>query len=148
MKQDESEIFKTKSGRIVYGGGGIMPDIFVAHDTTGYSDYYADIVSKNLINKFSFRFVDSRRSEMSTLATAAEIEAYLDRSNVLNLFYDYAQNNGVKRDYTLNEPARKQIKSVLYGTIIYDSLDMEDYVAFYNLTDITVQRAVQVLSEN
>jgi hypothetical protein len=85
---------------------------------------------------------------MSTLATAAEIEAYLDRSNVLNLFYDYAQNNGVKRDYTLNEPARKQIKSVLYGTIIYDSLDMEDYVAFYNLTDITVQRAVQVLSEN
>ena len=148
VKQDESEIFKTKSGRIVYGGGGIMPDIFVAHDTTGYSDYYADIVSKSLINKFSFRFVDSRRSELSTLATAAEIEAYLDRSNVLNLFYDYAQNNGVKRDYTLNEPARKQIKSVLYGTIIYDSLDMEDYVAFYNLTDITVQRAVQVLSEN
>ena len=147
VRQNESEVFTTKGGRTVYGGGGIMPDIFVPQDTTGYSEYYSEVVRKSLVNKFAFRFVDSHRSEISALKSASEIEAYLDRNNVLGQFYDFATRNGVKRSHNLSGPALKQMRTSLYGNIIYDSLDMEDYISFFNETDATVQRAVSILAE-
>lgn len=146
IKQNESEIFTTKGGRIVYGGGGIMPDIFVAQDTTGYSKYYSDVVRKSLINKFSFRYVDGHRKEFQELKTARDIEKYLDNQKVLSQFYDYAAKNGVKRDYSLSAPALKQMRTALYGNIIYDALDMQDYVSFFNLTDPAVLKAIEALN--
>ena len=145
IKQNEDEVYKTKGGRTVYGGGGIMPDIFVAQDTTGYSKYYSDVVRKSLINKYSFKYVDSNRAALAKYRTFSEIEAYLDADNVLNKFYDYAAKNGVKRDYSLTAPARKQMRTAVYGNIIYDALDMQDYIAFINQTDPTITKAVEAL---
>jgi carboxyl-terminal processing protease len=145
IKQNEDEVFKTKGGRTVYGGGGITPDIFVAQDTTGYSEYYANVVRKSLINKFSFKYVDSNRAALSKLKTYKEVEEYLDSDNVMRRFYDYAAGNGVKRDSRLTLPARRQMRTALYGNIIYDALDMQDYISFINLTDPTVTKAIEVL---
>ena len=122
-----------------------MPDIFVAQDTTGYSKYYSDVVRKSLINKFSFKYVDTNRAALAKLKTYAEIEQYLDADNALNKFYDYASKNGVKRDYSLSAPARRQMRTAVYGNIIYDALDMQDYIAFINVTDPTVIEAVKAL---
>ena len=99
IKQNEDEVYTTKGGRTVYGGGGIMPDVFVAQDTTGYSTYYSNVVRKSLINQYSFKYVDSRRSDFAGLKTYADVENYLDADNVLTKFYDYAAKNGVKRDH-------------------------------------------------
>ncbi|MBP5646208.1 MAG: peptidase S41, partial [Bacteroidaceae bacterium] len=88
-----------------------------------------------------------RRNEISALKSASEIEKYLDRNNVLGQFYDFAARNGVKSSHNLSGPALKQMRTSLYGNIIYDSLDMEDYISFFNETDATVQRAVSILSE-
>ena len=145
IKQNENEVFKTKGGRTVYGGGGIMPDIFVAQDTTGYSQYYSDVVRKSLVNKYSFKYVDDRRAEFSKFKTYSDIVDYLDADNVLSKFYDYAARNGVKRDNSLSAPARKQMRTYLYGNIIYDALDMQDYISFINLTDPTIDKAIEVL---
>ncbi len=145
IKQNEDEVYKTKGGRTVYGGGGIMPDIFVAQDTTGFSQYYSDVVRKSLINKYSFKYVDTNRAALAKYKTFSEIETYLDADNVLNKFYDYAAKNGVKRDYSLSAPARKQMRTAVYGNIIYDALDMQDYIAFINQTDPTIIKAVETL---
>ena len=145
IKQNEDEVYKTKGGRTVYGGGGIMPDVFVAQDTTGYSDYYSNVVRKSLVNKFSFKYVDGKRSDFSKLKTYSDIEEYLDADNVLSKFYEYAAKNGVKRDRSLTAPARRQMRTALYGNIIYDALDMQDYISFINLTDPTVSKAIEVL---
>ena len=66
---DESKIqfpdslkYKTMSGRTVYGGGGIYPDIFIADDTTGNSKYFTDLRIKDMFRKFSFEYVDNRLS--------------------------------------------------------------------------------------
>ena len=147
VRQNESEVFTTKGGRTVYGGGGIMPDIFVPQDTSGYSQYYAEVVRKSLVNKFAFRYVDSHRNDFSSFQSASEIAAFLDRNNVLSQFYDYASRNGVKSSHNLSGPALKQMRTTLYGNIIYDSLDMQDYISFFNETDVTVQRAISILSE-
>ncbi len=145
IKQNEDEVYTTKGGRTVYGGGGIMPDVFVAQDTTGYSTYYSNVVRKSLINQYSFKYVDSRRSDFAGLKTYADVENYLDADNVLTKFYDYAAKNGVKRDHSLSLPARKQMRTALYGNIIYDALDMQDYISFINLSDPAVTKAVEIL---
>lgn len=145
IKQNEDEVYTTKGGRTVYGGGGIMPDVFVAQDTTGYSVYYSNVVRKSLINQYSFKYVDSRRSDFAGLKTYADVENYLDADNVLTKFYDYAAKNGVKRDHSLSLPARKQMRTALYGNIIYDALDMQDYISFINLSDPAVTKAVEIL---
>ena len=147
IKQNEDEVYKTKGGRTVYGGGGIMPDVFVAQDTTGYSTYYSNVVRKSLINKYSFKYVDSKRSQLSKLKDYSEVEDYLDADNALNKFYEYASKNGVKRDRNLTAPARKQMRNALYGNIIYDALDMQDYITFINLTDPTVIKAIETLKD-
>ena len=147
IKQDESEIYTTKGGRTVYGGGGIMPDIFVAQDTTGYSRYYSNVVRKSLINKFSFKYVDSNRNNLSELKTFNEIEKYLDSRNVLNSFYEFAAKNGVRKDRNLDGQALKQMRTALYGNIIYDAMDMQDYISFINQTDPAVQKAIETLQK-
>ena len=147
IRQNEDEIYKTKGGRTVYGGGGIMPDVFVAQDTTGYSNYYSNVVRKSLINKFSFKYVDSNRKEFSSLKTYSDIEKYLDSKNIMGQFYEFAAKNGVKRDRTLSGAALDQMRNALYGNIIYDALDMQDYISFINLTDPTVIKAIQILND-
>ena len=147
IKQDESEVYTTKGGRIVYGGGGIMPDIFVAQDTTGYSTYYSTVVRKSLVNKFSFKYVDANRATFSDFKTYQEVESYLDKKNVLNRFYEFADKNGVKRDERMTKPALNQMRQALYANIIYDALDMQDYIAFINNTDPAVAKAIEVLKQ-
>ena len=147
IKLDENEVFTTKGGRKVYGGGGIMPDIFVAQDTTGTSKYYSDVVRKSLVNKFSFKYVDGNRASFSDLKTYSEIEKYLDRKNVLDSFYDFAARNGVKRDTRMGATATKQMRTALYSNIIYDALDMQDYISFLNLTDPAIAKAIEVLKK-
>ena len=64
IKQDQSQIFETSLGRPVYGGGGIMPDIFVPQDTTGMTSYYRMAVNRGLTIQFAFQYTDNHRAEM------------------------------------------------------------------------------------
>lgn len=147
IHQNEAEAFTTKGGRTVYGGGGITPDIFVPSDTTGYSEYYATVVRKNLVNRFSFKLVDDNRQELSALASVDELVAWLDSRNVLEDFYRYAQSCGVKRDYGLSAAAGKQMRTAVYCNIIYDAMDMQEYIEFLNREDPAVIAATEALSE-
>lgn len=147
VKLNENEIFKTKAGRTVYGGGGIMPDFFVPQDTIAYSEYYASIVRKSLVNKYAFRYVDSRRNAFSKFEKADEIVSYLDKQNALNNFISYASDNGVKRDSKTSSEAIKQLRILLYANIIYNALDMQEYIRFVNRDDNTVKKAIESFSK-
>ena len=147
IKLDESETYTTKGGRTVYGGGGIMPDIFVAQDTTGSSKFHTTVVRKSLVNKFSFKYVDSNRATFADLKTYTDIEKYLDRKNVLAKFYEFAALNGVKKDPNMSDAAQKQMRTALYSNIIYDALDMQDYISFVNLSDPAISKAIEALKK-
>ncbi len=147
VKQDESIVYTTKGGRRVYGGGGIMPDYFVAQDTTGYSTYYETVIRKSLVNKFSFKYVDRNRSKLSEFSSSSDMAAYLDREKVVEQFYAYAAENGVRRDNSLSAAARRQMRHAILSNIIYDAMDMDDYVQFFNSDDPTLEKAVEVLKK-
>ena len=74
IKFADSLKYTTPGGKVVYGGGGIMPDIFVPLDTTGISDYYIEIRNKGLLYRFALDYSDANRKELSRLKTPQEFE--------------------------------------------------------------------------
>jgi carboxyl-terminal processing protease len=99
IKFDDSQKFYTPGGKVVYGGGGIMPDVFVPLDTSGVSDYYNKVRSLGLMYRFAFYYTDGHRSSLDQFSTAGEIENYLDDQNLMPQFVQYAREKGVQPDY-------------------------------------------------
>ena len=142
---DEDQIFKTKSGRTVYGGGGIMPDIFVPQDTIAYNEYYSSVIRKSLPNKFSLKYVDTHRQELAKCGSWQALTARIEADNVFSSFLGYVSENGIERPASVPSEAMEQLKRVLYAGIIYDAMEMQDYIAYINTFDSTVKKAIEVL---
>ena len=145
IKQDESAVFKTKNGRTVYGGGGIMPDIFVPQDTAGYTSYYAAVAKMGLFTRFSFQYTDTHRQQLAQYTTMEELLLYLKSQNLLEEFVQHASSKGVKRRNNLISKSGPVMMDILYGNIIYNMLGMEEYVKYLNQTDPVVLKAIEVL---
>jgi carboxyl-terminal processing protease len=88
--------FKTPGGNIVYGGGGIMPDVFIPVDTTGYSKYFIELNHKGLIHRFGFYYVDEHREEMKKFTKVEEIITYLKDKPLIKELTKYCEDAGVK----------------------------------------------------
>lgn len=147
IKQNESEIYYTSIGRPVYGGGGIMPDIFVPQDTTGMTSYFRMAANKGLIIRYTFAYTDQNRQVLQEYDTPEKLEAYLKRQNILRDFAVWAEKKGLKRRNNLMIKSKEVFELSLYGNIIYNMLGMEAYMEFVNKTDATVQKAVEVLEK-
>ena len=145
IHQDESSVFYTSIGRPVYGGGGIMPDIFVPQDTSDYTSYYKTAAIRGLIQKFSFEYTDRNRARLKEYTTDKELERHLKRQGLLEQFARYADERGLKRRNNMLYKSRPLFEEALYGNIIYNMLGMEEYVKYLNQTDPAILRAVKVL---
>lgn len=145
IKQDESHIYYTSLGRPVYGGGGIMPDIFVPQDTTGITSYFSMAINRGLTLQFAFQYTDQNRPALQKYETAEDMLKYLKKQNILEKFATFAESKGLKRRNILMYKSQKLFERNLYGNIIYNMLNMEDYLKFLNQTDPTVLKAVEIL---
>lgn len=138
------EVYSTRIGREVYGGGGIVPDVFVAEDTTAYTSYYSDVVSKGLIVQFCFSYTDINRAKLTELGDAESIVTYLKKNHVVEQFIKYCDSKGVKRRNNLIQRSRHLFEKAIYGSILYNIMDMEEYVKFQNKDDITIAKATEL----
>jgi len=145
IKQDESQIYYTSNGRPVYGGGGIMPDIFVPQDTTGITSYFSTAVNRRLTIQFCFQYTDQNRQKLAKYKSGEELLKYLKTQNILEKFARFAEKKGLKRRNLLMYKSKDLFNRNLYGNIIYNMLNMEEYLKFLNLSDKTVQKALEVL---
>ena len=145
IHQDETSIFRTSIGRPVYGGGGIMPDIFVPQDTSDYTSYYKMAAMRGLLVKFAFDYTDHNRPRMIDFTDAQTLEKYLKRQGLLEQFARYANERGLKRRNNMLYRSRALFEESLYGNIIYNMLGMEEYLKYLNATDPAVLRAIDVL---
>ena len=147
IKQNEKEIYHTSIGRPVYGGGGIMPDIFVPQDTAGMTSYFRMAANRGLLIRYTFDYTDQNRQKLQEYDTAGKLETYLKKQNLLNKFAAWAEKKGLKRRNNLMIKSRELFELSLYGNIIYNMLGMEAYVEFLNETDRTVLKAIEVLEK-
>ncbi len=147
IKQDESHIFYTSLGRPVYGGGGIMPDIFVPQDTTGMTSYFRMAVNRGLTIQFSFQYTDQNRQKLQKYTNAEDLLKYLKTQNILEKFAKFAESKGLKRRNILMYKAKELFDRNLYGNIIYNMLNMEEYLKYLNQSDKTVLKALEILEK-
>lgn len=147
IKQNEKEIYHTSLRRPVYGGGGIMPDIFVPQDTTGMTSYFRMAASRGLIIRYSFDYTDNNRNTLQKYDTVEKMLGYLKKQNLLEKFASWAEKKGLKRRNNLMYKSRNLFELSLYGNIIYNMLGLEAYISYLNETDKTVLKALEVLEQ-
>lgn len=125
---DTSLEFYTVNGRKVFGGGGVMPDVFVARDTSGFSDYYFQIRDKALLYQFALKYSDDNRIQLQRFETVDALEKHLDKENVLSGLVMFASEHGV----IYNEKNFRQSKELM-GTELkaYIARNIMDNMGFY-----------------
>lgn len=128
IKYKDTVTYRTLSGRIVHGGGGIMPDYFIPADTLGYSPYYSKITQKGLVYQFALDFADSNRKKLSEMTTAEEFDGYFQKTDILNMFVAFAEKKGVKPN---NGELKTSSKIIDYQTKAYIARNIIGEEGFY-----------------
>ncbi len=146
IKIDKSLQFSTLGGRTVYGGGGIMPDIFVPNDTSGVSSYYINVSNAGLLQKFAFDYVDENRERLEKAKDVDELMEMLPNdSQLLSNFVSFAARNNVPPRWYYINISRGLIVNQLKALIARDALDYNSFYIILNRMDNNVERAVNEL---
>jgi len=139
------EKYSTSLGRTVYGGGGIIPDIFIPRDTTGITSYFREVYFSGLLYQYAYDFVDLHRDELSKCNDLDAVRTFLKNQRVVDHFVVYAQHAGVKRRNLMIEQSRKLLHQYICATIVADVLDESDAAEYANAIDPSLLRAVALL---
>ena len=146
---DESQKFKTDNKRTVYGGGGVMPDIFIPLDTTESSDFFSDLWRKGVFNQFANVYVDVHREELNK--RFAEFEAFnkefeIDDS-VMAEFLAMAEEEGVEKDEEGLKISGNRIQIRLKALIARTLWTTAEFYQVVNGSDPAVQKAISSIED-
>lgn len=136
--------YHTSIGRVVYGGGGITPDIFIPEDTLGMTSYFKQASISGLILQFAFTYTDDNRLKLNDFKTMMALADYLDRQNIVDKFATYADKHGLQRRNLLIQKSHKLLERYLNSRIIYNMLDESAWHQYINQDDPTVKAALDV----
>jgi len=135
--------FKTIGGRIVYGGGGIMPDKFIPYDTTGISDYFLKV--RPLIYQFALAYTENNRETLKKYQEAGEMEKFLDKQGLLDQFIRYAKDNKIEPDQEGLKISGTIIHTQLKAYIARNVLDNKGFYPIWEDLDVTLKYAIEYL---
>lgn len=149
IKVNEDNEYYTVSGRKVYGGGGIIPDIFVPSDTAGISQYYINVANAGLLQKFAYQYTDINREALSKMSDYTELLHRLPSNDALLWdFVSFAVDNGVAaRWYYINQ-SRDLILTRLKALIARDVFGNEAFYPIYNSKDNNIDAAMKAFKKN
>ena len=149
IKVNEDNEYYTVSGRKVYGGGGIIPDIFVPSDTAGISQYYINVANAGLLQKFAYQYTDINREALSKMSDYTELLRRLPSNDALHWdFVSFAVDNGVAaRWYYINQ-SRDLILTRLKALIARDVFGNEAFYPIYNSKDNNIDAAMKAFKKN
>ena len=140
--------YHTGLGRVVYGGGGITPDIFVPEDTLGMTSYFKQAGMSGLILQFAYIYTDNNRQKLSRYKSMPELAAYLNKQGLVEQFVAYADKHGLQRRNLMIRRSHKLLERFILSRIIYNILDDEAWTAYINLDDPVIKAALKVFKEN
>ena len=146
---DNSMKFTTPGGRTVYGGGGIMPDIFIPIDTLYTSAYYNKVWDSNVLYRYTIDFTDRHRKEVYAITTLVELAALLASENLVEEFVKYAERIGVERDAEGLAKSRRVIEAQIRAYIGRNTMG-DEAGFYYNIfpIDDALQRAVKEINKS
>jgi len=145
--RQEGPEYKTRIGRTVYGGGGIMPDIFIPEDTTLYTSYYKEAQYSGLTIQYAFLFTDEHRAQLLRLKNVDEMASWLKRQNLLENFARYGEEHGLKRRNLMLQRSASLFERSLISNIIYNAQDQAWRLQYLSKSDPAIQQALQLFEE-
>ncbi len=146
---DSLKFFTKTSNRVVFGGGGIMPDVYIPFDTTWVSDYYSDVVGKGIVNQFALTSVNRNREEL--------IKEYPDEFSFKNNFvftaeywkefFAYAEAEGVEKNEEQFEKCKDRLDILIRANFARDLYDNEAFWVVYNSEDDAYKAALKAIDD-
>lgn len=140
--------FVTPKGRIVYGGGGIMPDIFVPLDTSGITPYFNRVASRNLIYRFAFNFTDAHRKELVKMKDYKDIVKFLEKLDIVEKFTAFARKSGIEPNTQQLKQSMQLLKVQLMASVARNVIDNEGFYPIIKEIDNTLLKAIEVISSD
>lgn len=137
--------FHTSIGRIVYGGGGIIPDIFIPRDTLGMTSYFKEAYMQGLIYQYAYVYTDENRKRLDKLGELNPTIDFLKKQNIVEKFASFAEKNGLKRRNLMIRKSHALFEQYLLNNIISDQLGISAAVQYINRTDPAVLKAVDLI---
>jgi carboxyl-terminal processing protease len=145
---NDSLKYTTPGGRTVYGGGGIMPDIYVPYNADDYPEYYNKLLDRGLIFQYAFSYTDKNRDELNAYSSFSEFDKQFNISNSLfSEFVVYAKDMGVESDAAGVSNSKDRIKILMKAFIGRNLFDDDGFYPIYHQIDETFLRAMQYLEE-
>ena len=136
--------------RKVYGGGGIMPDVFVAADTSNYSEYYRNLVRKSVFNSFILEYTDKNRTKIKL--SYPRFDDFNNKfeftTEEINSFTKAAEDAGVKFNEKQFAISKNEILKILKALVAYDTWQSTEYYRIYNQGDIVIAKALKILGDD
>ena len=137
--------YQTMGGRMVYGGDGIMPDIFVARDTSGINPYYNLVVNNRLDERYAMLYSDMNREKLDRFEEWDELYNYLKQQPLLLNLVSFADHNGIRRrPYYLQESA-ELLENTMYAYIIRNFFGEEAFWAAYHKRDQLIKKGIELI---
>ena len=136
--------YHTGIGRVVYGGGGITPDIFVPEDTLGMTSYFKEASMSGLILQFAFTYTDDNRPKLNNFKEMMQLSDYLKSQDMVDNFANYADKHGLKRRNLLIKKSHKLLERYINSRVIYNMLDEQAWNEYINMDDPVIAKTLEV----
>ena len=134
------ETYKTVGGRIVYGGGGIIPDVFVPIDTLGWTSYYKQAVLDGLVARFAYEYADRHRAELENKGDA--LVKHLKSQRLPELFATYAEKEGLRRRHNLLKQSYSLFERAIIASVVTDIQGVEEAARYLAIKDKDILKAL------
>ena len=138
-----------QSKRVVYGGGGIMPDVFIPIDTTDYSDYHRDLVSKGLVNRVAMDYLDQHRQALTKKYKKPQTykEKFVVTDDIMAHLRQLADEKGIAFKEEEYNRSLALIKLQIKALIARDLFDMTEYFYIINDVNDSYQEALKIIND-
>ena len=143
----DTTTYRTKGGRIVHGGGGIMPDVFVGRDTTLNTPWYNRCVNLAYTYQFAYSYTDKHRKELAKYKDWQSLEKYLLKQDILAEFVRFAEDKGVERNDAEIQKSRPLMTRLLNAYIVRDMLGDEGFFPLFERDDEITKKAIELLAQ-
>ncbi|MDR3126893.1 MAG: S41 family peptidase [Tannerellaceae bacterium] len=145
IRQDQSLSYQTLSGRPVYGGGGIMPDIFIPRDVAGVNSYYTNLVNSGILYLYVLDYSDRHHTQLSTYPDPDGLYQYLLTQPLLQELVDFAATKGIPARSSLIRSSASLIENQLHAHIVRNFFQDEGFYPILLKEDSTLLRAIEEL---
>lgn len=138
------------NGRTIYGGGGVMPDVYVPVDTSEYSTYYRDLTAKGIINQYVIQYVDKNRKNISKQFNTVKAfdNGFTVTDEMMLDFIAMGEKDSVKYDEEKYRTSEQLLKDIIKGLIARDVYgDQSAYNIIINHRNKDLQAAIEVLND-